>query len=49
MKNSTQTIIFPEQPADDDNADVHRLYTTSHGSFGPGVCMTQTYIAVQGQ
>ncbi|WIA10245.1 hypothetical protein OEZ85_010445 [Tetradesmus obliquus] len=36
-QNSTQTIIFPQQAADDDdNTPVHSMYVSSHGSFAPG-------------
>eukprot|EP00878_Enallax_costatus_P037930 GHUV01043033.1.p1 GENE.GHUV01043033.1~~GHUV01043033.1.p1 ORF type:complete len:345 (+),score=106.36 GHUV01043033.1:181-1215(+) len=35
-KNSTQSLIFPGQPADDDRPDTRKMYQTSHGSFAPG-------------
>jgi hypothetical protein len=36
-QNSTHTIIFPQQAADDeDNPPVHSMYVSSHGSFAPG-------------
>jgi hypothetical protein len=33
--NSTQTIIFPRQPSDDDQ-QTHKMYVHSHRSFEPG-------------
>jgi hypothetical protein len=39
-QNSTHTIIFPQQAADDDeNPPVHSMYVSSHGSFAPGVLL----------
>ncbi|KAF6255181.1 hypothetical protein COO60DRAFT_241792 [Scenedesmus sp. NREL 46B-D3] len=36
-QNSTHTIIFPQQAADDEaNPPVHSMYVSSHGSFAPG-------------
>jgi hypothetical protein len=36
-QNSTHTIIFPQQAADDeDNPPVQSMYVSSHGSFAPG-------------
>jgi hypothetical protein len=53
-QNSTHTIIFPQQAADDeDNPPVHSMYVSSHGSFAPGAqlgrhstctCMQQAHL-----
>lgn len=41
-QNSTQTIIFPQQAADDDdNTPVHSMYVSSHGSFAPGALLPE--------
>lgn len=35
-KNSTQKIIFPEQPVTDGQPQTRQMYVMSHGSFEPG-------------